>query len=331
MVPAAVRADALLAELRTTVESLLSTSDLEVNELVLASDSTITFGTKKLFMVTNPGGTQYVVKAADAPLAQAEETASMLLRLGGRPVIPARRFQGEVGGVGTVEGLVKPFLSFDSAELLSTDTVEWTDDQRLVMLAEHPWEWFLDNLDANQSQYALLGELRLPMMIDWDRAFHRAGEQGLSRFHQHRANLPNLRNFLYADYVEARINLDLSVLIEEAKRIVALPESEVRVLLMRYAEVRFGELADQRAFVRRFIQRKRNAVRDFNRFAAELVRERRLQTASRLPVERRLPLWWRRVFAPMTRLLNAVVQGPLGHVGRLFLRWLRAKKTVRPI
>jgi hypothetical protein len=324
------RAGALLAKLRIDVESKLSTHDLEPAAVAVSNDPETTIGTKMLFMV-EAQGVRYIVKAADPPLAQAEETASKVLGLGGRAVIPARRFEGEVGGVGLVQGVLKPFLEFDGSRTLPTDTSTWSDDQRLVMLALHPWEWFLDNLDANQSQYALIGDDALPMMIDWDRAFHRAGEGGLSRFDQHRPNLPNLRNFLYADYVEARVDLELSVLVEEAKRIAELPEAEVRPLLERYAEVRFDDISARRAFVRRFVQRRRTAIRDFKRFAAELERERRLQTAARLPVEHRIPLWWRRAFRHFTQALNAVVRGPIGDSVRALLRWVRAKRTVRPM
>jgi hypothetical protein len=330
MASAADRSAALLAQLRIDVESKLSTQDLEPASLALSNDAEATVGTKKLFMV-EAQGVRYIVKAADAPLAQAEETASKVLSIGGRAVVPARVFGGEIGGVGRVQGVLKPFLDFEPERTLSTDTSEWTEDQRLVLLVLHPWEWFLDNLDANQSQYALIGDDSLPMMIDWDRAFHRAGEAGLSRFHQHRANLPNLRNFLYADYVEARIDLDLSPLIEEAKHIAGLPEAEVRPLFERYAEVRFEEVSERRAFVRRFVQRKRTAIRDFKRFVAELERERRLQTAASLPMERRIPLWWRRIFRQLTQALNEVVRGPIGDSIRRMLRWLRARRTVRPM
>jgi hypothetical protein len=330
MVTPADRADALLAGLRTELEAKLSARDLEPKSLTLEEGSDVVFGTKKLFTVTDERGVRYVVKAADPPLAQAEETASSIFQLAGRAVIPARRIETEIPGVGVVQGVIKPFLEFDASELLPADTTLWTEDQRLVLLAEHPWEWFVDNLDANQSQYALLTQDRLPVMIDWDRAFHRAGEEGLSRFHQHRANLPNLRNFLYADYVEARIDLDLSVLLSEARRVVTLPEAEVRRLLMQYAEVRFTDANDRRRLLRRFLHRKKNAVREFDRFAAQLVRERRLMTAVSLPVEDRIPLWWRRIFRPLAMALNAVVQGPIGKVGRLFLRWFRGRRTIRP-
>ena len=106
--------------------------------------------------------------------------------------------------------MLKPFIDFNVSAELDADTTQWTVEQRAVMLAEHAWEWFLDNLDTNTSQYALLGPLRLPVNIDWDRAFFSDGRSELSRFAKYKPQLPNARTFLYADYVAGKVKLPVS-------------------------------------------------------------------------------------------------------------------------
>jgi hypothetical protein len=192
----------------------------------------------------------------------------------------------------------------------------------------HPWEWLLDNLDGNESQYVLLGEERLPMMIDWDRAFHRGGaDLGLSRFSQHRPMLPNLRNFLYADFVEHRVDLDLTVLLEEARRISRLPDAPLKALFQRYADAMLPA-EERRNFVRCFMRRKKSVERAFKRFAGALARERRLQGTLDLPPESRIVLWSHRVWNRITRMLDAAWRGPIGKVSRALLRKIRARRTV---
>src|SRR5689334_23756389 len=158
-------------------------------------------GSKPLLTLCSAAGACYAFKQCDAPLAAAEEAAYELRRLGRRPSVPARAMTIELEGEGPLTGLLKPFIDFNISAELEADTTTWTPEQRAVMLADHAWEWFLDNLDTNTSQFALLGPLRLPVNIDLDRAFSSDSRSELTRFAKYKPQLPNARTFLYADYV----------------------------------------------------------------------------------------------------------------------------------
>ncbi|MGC4066806.1 MAG: hypothetical protein QM784_19655 [Polyangiaceae bacterium] len=154
-------------------------------------------GSKPLLTLIDEDGRKYVLKRGDLPLMAAEQAAYEMRSLGGRPALPARVVSVELSGLGVVEGLVKPYLEFDPNSELQVDTTRWTELQRNVMLAEHAWEWFLDNLDTNTSQYALVGPDAFPVNVDWDRAFASNFSAELSRFAKYKATLPNARTFLF--------------------------------------------------------------------------------------------------------------------------------------
>jgi hypothetical protein len=190
-------------------------------------------------------------------------------------------------------------------------------------LLEHAWEWFLDNMDTNTSQYALLGPLALPINIDWDRAFSSEGRSEFSRFAKYRAALPNARTFLYADYVAGKVQLPLWMLSAEARRIKRLPKAELRNILRRYAQARFAEPAEQEQFVARMLIRQRGIEREVATFMRSLWSERRSLQGSAGSLgeyvhHQRLLIW-----AAWQHVLNAVLRGPIGTGARRLLSRVR--------
>lgn len=286
-------------------------------------------GSKPLVTLRSESGACYAFKQCEAPLAAAEEAAYELRRLGKRPAVPARAMALELEGEGTLTGLLKPFIDFNISAELDSDTTTWTVAQRAVMLADHAWEWFLDNLDTNTSQYALLGPLRLPVNIDWDRAFFSDSRSEFTRFAKYKPQLPNARTFLYADYVAGKIKLPLWILANEARRIRRLPPRQVRDILVRYAKVRYTEPAEAEAFVNRTLMRQRGIEREVGSFMRSLWSERRaLEAPADSPGEwlhRELLRMW----AIWQRVLNAVLRGPLGSAARKGLSVVRGRRLAR--
>lgn len=286
-------------------------------------------GSKPLFKVHDSEGRLYLFKHCEPALAAAEEAAYQLRRLGGRPSVPARSMSMSFDGI-ELRGLLKPYVDFDNERQLPADTTQWSEEQRAVMLLEHTWEWFLDNLDTNTSQYGLMGPLELPVNIDWDRSFFSAAQSELSRFAKYRPTLPNARTFLYADYVAGKIKLPLWLLSQEARRIRRLPKARVRLILQRYAAVRFDDAAEREHFVTRVLRRRHGIEREVATFMRALWAERRtLQTPPdglREHLHRQLLLRW----ADWQLVLNSAMRGPVGTVGRRalsFVRGLRAPVT----
>ena len=284
-------------------------------------------GSKPLISLCSASGDCYAFKQCEAPLAAAEEAAYELRRLGRRPGVPARAMTIEIDGEGSLTGLLKPFIDFNVGAELGPDTTAWSVEQRAVMLAEHAWEWFLDNLDTNTSQYALLGPLALPVNIDWDRAFFSDGRSELTRFAKYKPQLPNARTFLYADYVAGKIKLPLWMLAAEARRIRRLPQRRVREILARYASVRFTDAAEREQFIQRTLMRQRGIEREVGHFMRSLWSERRsLETPAESVREwlhhRALLLW-----ARWQRVLNAVLRGPIGRTSRRALSVFRGWRS----
>jgi hypothetical protein len=281
-------------------------------------------GSKPLLTLADAEQRRYVLKAGEPALNYAEEAAYKLRRLGGRPGIPSLVACVQVEGLGRVEGLVKPYVDFDTSLELDSDTTLWTELQRGVMLLEHAWEWFLDNLDTNPSQYALFGERGYPVNVDWDRAFASEGRSELSRFAKYKSTLPNARTFLYADYVEGRIDLPFKLLIHEARRIRRLPVQQVRAILKAYAKVHYSDSVEAHAFVRRMIERQQRIEQEVSQFVRSLRAERRA-LAQASPDDRRA--WMRRravlLWDQWQIVLNSVLRGPVGTCGRLLLKFTR--------
>ncbi len=290
-------------------------------------------GSKPLLTLRSEDGKAYAFKQCEPPLAAAEEAAYRLRRLGRRPAVPARALSLDLDGSGAFPGLLKPFVEFNVSAELESDTTTWTPEQRAVMLLEHAWEWFLDNLDTNTSQYALMGPLKLPVNIDWDRAFFSDGRSELSRFAKYKPALPNARTFLYADYVAGKIELPLWLLADEARRIRRLPKAEVKKILAHYASIRFESETERERFVARARMRQRGIEREVAVFMRLLWSERRsLQHPAGGAGEwlrRRLIAFW----ADWQRVLNAVLRGPIGVGARRavsLFRGFRVKPSATP-
>jgi hypothetical protein len=284
-------------------------------------------GSKPLLTLRSDDGRMYAFKQCELALGAAEEAAYELRRLGGRPGAPARVMSLDLDGAGVLPGLLKPYIDFQVDHELEADTTTWSDEQRAVMVLEHAWEWFLDNLDTNTSQYALLGPLRLPINIDWDRAFFSEGRSELTRFAKYKAALPNARNFLYADYVAGKTRLPLWLLSNEARRIRRLPRASMREILERYASVRFDDPLEREHFVARMFIRQRGIEREVATFMRELWSERRSLQAppdSFGELVHRLRL---RVWAQWQHVLNAVLRGPIGSWGRRLVSFFRGRRA----
>jgi len=279
-------------------------------------------GSKPIVVLESAAGNKFVFKHCEPALAAAEEAAFALRRLGRRPAVPARAMQLEINGVPTF-GLLKPYIDFCASDELDADTTTWTDEQRAVMLLEHAWEWFLDNLDTNTSQYALLGPLALPLDIDWDRAFCSGGRSELTRFAKYRPTLPNARTFLYADYVAGKIKLPLWMLSNEARRIRRLPKDAVVAILEKYARTSFEDEAERKQFVSRMLIRRRSVEHEAGTFMRSLWAERkelqmRAESLREWLHHERLMLW-----ADWQLVLNSVLRGPIGTGARRALSAVR--------
>jgi hypothetical protein len=322
---------------RSRIEAALDQLSQEQNARQLATVDTKTLrqvepeasrsGSKPLIALRDASDNRFVFKQCEPALAAAEEAAFRVRRLGRRPGVPARSTSVEIEGQGTLFGLLKPHLDFKVDAELPSDTTTWSTEQRAVMLLEHAWEWFLDNMDTNTSQYALLGPLQLPVNIDWDRAFFSEGRSEFSRFAKYRATLPNARTFLYADYAAGKTRLPLWMLAKEARRIRKLPKSQLREILMAYARVRYPESSlEQQHFVQRMLIRQHGIEREVAHFMRALWAERRaLETPAeslRELLHHKLVLLW----GNWQIVLNVVLRGPIGRWARRCLSFFRGRR-----
>lgn len=272
-------------------------------------------------------GNRYWFKSAEPELVAAEVCAYQVRRLAKKPAVPARAVRLRVDGT-PFDGVLKPFVELSEAAQLPAHTTEWTPLQRATILTEHVWEWFLSNFDTNVGQYALFqgkGDQKLPVNLDWDRAFH--GEpklDGPTRFEKYRLNLPNAHTFLYADFVEGRTTLPLRLLRNEATRVKRLSAHELKPILHRYASIRFPQQpAQQEAWVDLMLLRRTNIVQRFGAFERELVAERR-KVAEADGVAVAAPAWcWHQV----QLLLHGLSRGAVGRAARTVLRTVRRNRA----
>jgi hypothetical protein len=298
----------------------------EVSALVLGEGQPLRLGSKPLLQLSDASGRRYVLKIGAPDLMAAEQAAYELRKLGARPCIPARVVRLELPEIGAIEGLLKPFIEFDADAELDTDTRSWTELQRLVILREHAWDWFLDNLDTNTSQYALLGPDLYPVNIDWDRSFSSDAQSQFSRFAKYKRTLPNARTFLYADYVEGRVELAFSVLRTEARRIRRLPASQVRQLVAVYASVRFEGPVDARKLVERVLRRQRRIEDEVTRFIRRIKAERKVIVMHEPKgLRERTRLLAVIVWNHSQVALNMILRGPIGSLGRQILKLARTR------
>jgi hypothetical protein len=285
-------------------------------------------GTKPLSIVHDDDGRTYVLKRGDAALLAAEECAWELRRLGARAGVPAVRARVNIDGA-EHEGLLKPYIDLCGGEL-TAQTQGWTPLQRAVVLREHAWEHVLENVDTNTTQYALIGPLAVPVNIDWDRAFAADTGDSMSRFLKYRPVLPNARTFLYADYVEGRIDLPLELLAREAHRIRRMPTEEVRAIVARYARVRFpNDAGAAHELVERVVRKKQRVTLMTARFIRDLRRERS-RILRPTTWTGRLERWAKRRWDQWQVLLHVVGRGPLGTFGRKMLKLVRGRRLRSP-
>jgi hypothetical protein len=193
-------------------------------------------------------------------------------------------------------------------------------------LIEHAWEWFLDNLDTNTSQYALFGAEGVPVNLDWDRSFCTEGHAELTRFVKYKRTIPNARTFLYADYVEGRVQLPFGMLLAEARLIRSLPVPRVRAILERYARTRFPDPQMQEEFIVRMLARKRRIEHEFRRFVRDLIVERRSLLGPEPGVRGRLHAWRVALWKAWQLVLHRISRGPIGSIGRALLRAIRGRR-----
>ncbi len=283
-------------------------------------------GSKPVYLLQDARQQRYIFKQCERALAAAEQAAYELRRLGGRPVVPAWQHTLQVDGR-SLTGVIKRFIDEAAEPTLTTATAEWTSEQRAVMLLEHAWDWFLDNLDTNTSQYALFGSDRVPVNIDWDRSFATSGHNPMSRFAKYRATLPNAKTFLYADYVDGKFALPLGLLLDEARRIRRLPRKQVERIMRAYAGVRYEDAADQAAFVKTALLRQRRIEKECLRFVRELARERRELAGPARGWSQRLRRTSLHVWSWWQLILERVVRGAVGRTSRGILSWLRARQS----
>jgi len=299
--------------------------------LLRPTDGELRAGSKPLFVMMDGDGNKYILKIAEPALMAAEQAAYRLRKLGGRPAVPARVVDIELEGCGPTSGLLKPFLAFNHQHELITDTSQWTELQRSVILRDHVWDWFLDNMDTNTSQFALIGSEGYPLNIDWDRAFADEGKSEFSRFAKYRATLPNARTFLYADYVEGRVKLDLKLLACEAAFVRRLPETKVREILAEYARVGFSDPGEAKLFLRRALMRQRSIESEVAHFIRELRHERRqLSGSDSASLWQRPRLAAKRVWNHWQVVLQHVQRGAAGRLARKLLTRVRAKNAGVP-
>jgi hypothetical protein len=290
-------------------------------------------GTKPLFLLENESGDRFILKIGPPWLMAAEQVAYELRCLGDRPAVPCCVTSVEVVELGTISGLLKAYIEFDSARELGSDTTLWTPLQRAVILREHCWEWFLDNDDTNTSQYALMGDSGFPLNIDWDRAFYSEGMSPLSRYTKYKRTLPNARTFLYADYVEGRVALDLRMLYAEASHIRALPDAEIARIAaaLRGAGEQDEAGHDGDAVVGRLLERKARIEDEVRRFICALRAERQeRQHVPALPPGPRLRVLLRKGWAKWQVAIHSVARGTPGNLGRRMLRLVRAYSAGLP-
>lgn len=245
-------------------------------------------GSRPACIVRAPDGARFFFKSAPPELVAAEVFAYRVRTLGKRPVVgtAARRFS--VPGVGEVDGMLQPLIEHAGARL-PTRPIEWTAEQREVMLREHPWEWLLANLDTHIDQYVLFGAAALPLNIDWDHALVDVEVEVLDRFTKRSPAVAPIRNALYDAFVAGELDLDLSGVRREVRRIARLDEGPLSLAFDDWVRAGGPAAGSDPARVRElFFRRKRRIGRVFGRFLRSLVRERRQRRAGVLPLPERV-------------------------------------------
>ena len=262
---------------RRLTNQLLSCEPLEQVELQPIPSSAPSAGSRPSTLVRSPAGVRYFFKAATDEHVAAEMFACEVRKLGRRAVVPTAARELQLPGVGTVRGMLQPWVEH-TGQRLPADPRAWTPVQREVMLREHPWEWLLANLDTHVDQYVLVGDAVVPLNVDWDHSLSDLHVTELDRFTSRSLLVAPLRNALYDAHVAGRLELEFGGLRREVRRIARLSDYELSTAFERWAR-RSGVSPEVYALSRaRFFQRKKRIARTFGRFLRSLRRERRLRS-----------------------------------------------------
>jgi len=230
-------------------------------------------GSRPQQVLRDAQGRRYLFKVAPPEHIAAELLAYRVRRLGRRLHVPAARRRLELPGMPPATGLLQPLVPVTGA--LSKDPRQWSELQREAMLREHPWEWLLANLDTHVDQYVLMGEHGVPVNIDWDHSLLDLPVTALNRFNRRSATVAPVRNLLYAEYVQGRVDLDFGGQRWQVRRVGDLREDRLQALVQRYCDELALPPARSREVVEAVLERQRRIVDDFEAFRRSLRRERR--------------------------------------------------------
>jgi hypothetical protein len=170
----------------------------------------------------------------------------------------------------------------------------------------------------------LLGPDEVPVNIDADRAFA-VEEPTFSRFLKYKPVLPNARTFLYADYVQGRIDLPFHLLAKEARRIHMLHGDDVRAVLRAYADTRFEDGDEAERFVESAMERRRSMEVDVARFIRDLHLERARSAREPRTWTERTERASARAWDEWQVMLQRMVRGAPGRAARSVLRMVRGR------
>lgn len=277
--PASVRRslEAAVRQLRRDVwaklpdERALSTLPLELDP----SAPSLSAGSLPQVVLLDRQGRRYLFKMAPPDQIAAELFACRVRATLGCLHVPAGRRTFVLPELGEREGLVQPVIAHQEGRL-APDAKDWPAVSVEHLLREHPWEWFLANLDTHVDQYLLVGPQALPINIDWDHALLDLAVDQLDRFNMRSAAVAPIRNLFYAEYVAGLVPADFYGMRLEARRIdTGISDPRLVKLVRSYCD-ELALPADQRKELsERLVERKRRLPSAFDRFARELDVERR--------------------------------------------------------
>jgi hypothetical protein len=224
-------------------------------------------------VVRDKGGNKYFFKSAPPEQVAAEILAYEVRILGRRPALATAARSLTLPGLGTVSGMLQPFIPH-AGERLPNDPTKWTLIQREVMLREHPWEWLLANLDTHVDQYILFGPHDVPLDVDWDHALLDLDIDTLDRFTKRSPAIVPIRNALYDAYARGDVTVSFDGMRRQLRHIARLHDRPLRDALERWAALAAVDADRKRDVMDRFFRRKRRIGDTFRTFMRGLRRER---------------------------------------------------------
>lgn len=268
---------------------------------------------------------RYLFKLAPRDQIAAELFAGRILALGERLHVPTVRRELRLAGVPTGFGLLQPVI--DVVGGLDVDPLRWTPEQVESLLRLHPWEWLVANLDAHVDQYVLVGPARTPVNIDWDHSLLDLAKTELSRFNRRSLAVVPVRNLLYADFVDDRVEVAFDGLLAEAARTAAIPFAAIERAAHTWADDGGVDRSTRDATIARLRTRHGRLLPDFERFVEGLLAERAERMTGPTPgvaaiATRGADAWQR--FA-ISILHATIIRPTLGG----YRRWLRARANRR--